>query len=1159
MANILYSVFASNSVPSAFEQYFLTRMTDLGHTVTPIYSSSGTWNQSYAESFDMVVFSPQCGATAAVNWITYTKNLLALKSFRSKDLGMCSSGTIGSGEDSTTITDDTHPIATGFANGSVQLFTTSQNLQYLSGTLAGGLTTISTNGAGVGIGAIDPDGALTPSGTSAGRRVHFPSSDVASGVTPTADHGTLFDQAFNYALFGAVANQPGQFGNPGYLNVPASIPQGSGVLVFQPNLTQNPLPAGAYSITNGGEAGLSADANSGDLSVDSDTLATGVKSVEVTLTNSEGSTVTTVNFELVAAVVPAYDHENAMALLNFENAALLGNDVSGFGRHATSITDITQATVAGLDKMAVFNGSTSVINMSNLIASYATNTSHAKLIRVVPNSLTGAQVIYSVGNSGGASSVNNLTLWRNGSDLRFHVRVASEVIAATISGFFISTTDVHEVAFTTGPAGWGVWGYDGTTKSFEGGGGGGTTVGGDTSSLAAINSNAAIDYWTFGEWPFSALPFDGAIKDAYMVDGEINDKTFDMAAGLTLPGGERSLLNVLEFIWGQSNAEGNSLIDAGIDDIAIPKTYQFRNDTQVFDVAENPLASVTPIAGSMGKWKGLARGVIPKLPYGATFTVMNVANGNTDLDVDWEPVAGPDFANAVTRATSLTAEAGVFLQHVVTHAQIGENNADKGSSAANVTTWYQDVIDAFDTQISWFDKTAHPIVTTSIAGPADNTAARDVVNTGLSTWAANAANYYYNDCLPYAVLFDNYHLNSASQRRAGKEILDRMGVPFDLTVLLTTATGTKTGQYTVTASFAANIPTLTTGDVTCTNGTVSNVTGSGNVWTITIEPDSGSGNNTIDIASAAVVDEYNQDNTASNTLVVPYNVVAGPPAPPVGYAQIIMADDEANLPSNSVLKGATYLKAGDAVNYEQDIGAPNPQLLVLDTFGVPTDFISPGSYVSNFEAYDSANAWASYGADTMNINIGDNVPDAAAIADKTDQSPNTLVYSDVTFFAGMDAGVTVFEAYNLVNCTVEYSNDGTNWQTTDIIYTSGQTRFRFAVTSSATPLGTVNASATINSVGFTFNVVTEAAAAGTVTVTAIKQPSGALYPNQLFNVLVLNNADRSVLFDGTATTDAVTADLEVSDAAIGIGTDCMVIYWQGAPTYALVKPSVISV
>jgi hypothetical protein len=1091
MANIVYSVFASNSSRSAVEQHIMDIMTGLGHTVTPLYSSSGTWDQAFAESFDMVVFSPQCGATAAVNWITYSKHLLAMKSFRSKDLGMCSSGTIGTNEDSTTITDDTHPIATGYSNGAVQLFTTPQSLQYLSGTLAGGLTTISTNGAGTGIGAIEPNGALTPSGTSVGRRVHFPSVDVATGITFTADHDALFTQAFNYALTGAVANQPGQFDNPGF-NVPATVPQGSGVLSYAPQLTQNPLPAGTYAITSGAEAGFSVDPNSGFFDIDSNTAASGVKSIEVTLTNTEGATVTTINFEIVAAVIPEFDHNNAMSFLNFENAALLGNDVSGFSRNATSVTDLTQATVAGLDKMAVFNGSTSVINMSNLIASYATNTGHGKLIRHVPNSLSGAEVIYSVGNSGGTNVTDNLTLWRNGGDLKFHVRVASEVIAGTISSFFTSTSTVYDCAFTTGPAGWGLWGYDGTTKSFTGGGGGGTTVGGNTSSLAAINANTAIDYWTYGSWPFSALPLSGAIKDAYMVDGEINDATFDMAVGLTLPSGRRSLLNVVDFIWGQSNAEGNSLIDVGIDDVPID-SFQFRNDTQVFDVAENPLASVTPIPGSMGKWKGLARANVPVLPYGATYTVLNVANGNTDLDVDWDPTTGPDYANAVTRANSLGTNAGVFLQHVITQGQIGENNADKGSSAVNVETWYDAIIDGFDTDISWFDKTAHPIIANGILGPLDNTPARDVVNTGLSNWAANAANYHFIECASWATAIDNYHLDSESQRRLGAENQDILGFNVVVSTLLTTPAGTKTGQYTVTATFGQSIKALTTGDVSCTNGTVSNVTGSGTGWTITIDPNAGSGNNTIDILANTVVDQYNIDNTASNTLVVPYNVVVGPPSPPVGWLQIIAADDEANLPADSYLKGKLYVNQGDAINYDQDIGAP--ESLVLNTSGQVTSFISAGNYNGDINGYDSNNAWADYGADTVNLIIGNNVPNSAVIADATDQVAGATVYSAVTFITGtLDAGVTIFAATNPTNCTVEYSNDGVSWQTTDIAYQAGNTRFRFVVTASLTPGATVNATASINTTAFTFDVITAAAGAAISDTISSTNPNDTITP-----------------------------------------------------------------
>ena len=66
---------------------------------------------------------------------------------------------------------------------------------------------------------------------------------------------------------------------------------------------------------------------------------------------------------------------------------------------------------------------------------------------------------------------------------------------------------------------------------------------------------------------------------------------------------------------------------------------------------------------------------------------------------------------------------------------IGENNADKGSTAVQVTGYIAAIIAAIETDDTGFSNTT-PSLLRRIPGPADNTSARDNVNTGTMAVAA---------------------------------------------------------------------------------------------------------------------------------------------------------------------------------------------------------------------------------------------------------------------------------------------------------------------------------------------------------------------------------------------------------------------------------------
>jgi len=75
-------------------------------------------------------------------------------------------------------------------------------------SMALGADIISTGGGGDQIAVVEQGATMRNGLPAPSRRVHFPSAEDAVFADSTADNNTLFANAFNYAMFGAVANQP---------------------------------------------------------------------------------------------------------------------------------------------------------------------------------------------------------------------------------------------------------------------------------------------------------------------------------------------------------------------------------------------------------------------------------------------------------------------------------------------------------------------------------------------------------------------------------------------------------------------------------------------------------------------------------------------------------------------------------------------------------------------------------------------------------------------------------------------------------------------------------------------------------------------------------------------------------------------------------------
>ena len=87
------------------------------------------------------------------------------------------------------------------------------------------------------------------------------------------------------------------------------------------------------------------------------------------------------------------------------------------------------------------------------------------------------------------------------------------------------------------------------------------------------------------------------------------------------------------------------------------------------------------------------------------------------------------------------------------------------------------------------------------------------------------------------------------------------------TVTLTTATATVTAPFTVTATFSEAVTGLLVGEITATSGTVTGLTGSGSVYSFTVNPILGQTVN-VSIAANVAQDTAANGNLISNTLSV---------------------------------------------------------------------------------------------------------------------------------------------------------------------------------------------------------------------------------------------------------------------------------------------------
>ncbi|MFK7935646.1 MAG: PA14 domain-containing protein [Saprospiraceae bacterium] len=102
------------------------------------------------------------------------------------------------------------------------------------------------------------------------------------------------------------------------------------------------------------------------------------------------------------------------------------------------------------------------------------------------------------------------------------------------------------------------------------------------------------------------------------------------------------------------------------------------------------------------------------------------------------------------------------------------------------------------------------------------------------------------------------------------------------TVQLSTNNTSVTGAFTVNATFSENVSGFALNDIAVTNGSTTNLAGSGSNYTFRVTP-TATGNVTVRINANRVQDAAGNQNTASNTLNVSYSTGGGGGTLPTGY------------------------------------------------------------------------------------------------------------------------------------------------------------------------------------------------------------------------------------------------------------------------------------
>ena len=260
------------------------------------------------------------------------------------------------------------------------------------------------------------------------------------------------------------------------------------------------------------------------------------------------------------------------------------------------------------------------------------------------------------------------------------------------------------------------------------------------------------------------------------------------------------------------------------------------------------------------------------------------------------------FANSAaygsTTSASQTSGDGTYYLHVQ-----AKDAADNASAVVSVSA----VLDNTDPTVTLTRPGAvqvggdgRPYFTLDIAFSEDVTGLADsdvsVINgsfSGLRAVANSARNYKgrvtfnANQNSVSVSLPANAAQDGASNGNAASSSLTATWTPPADTTAPTvqvarSGSGSVTGAFDVTITFSENVTGFALGDITVSNGTASDLTGSGSSYGATITPNSGETSVTVSVAAGVATDGASNANTASNSLAV---TITNPSAATVSFSQ----------------------------------------------------------------------------------------------------------------------------------------------------------------------------------------------------------------------------------------------------------------------------------
>lgn len=206
------------------------------------------------------------------------------------------------------------------------------------------------------------------------------------------------------------------------------------------------------------------------------------------------------------------------------------------------------------------------------------------------------------------------------------------------------------------------------------------------------------------------------------------------------------------------------------------------------------------------------------------------------------------------------------------------------------------------------------------------------------------------------------------------------------TVNLSTPSTTVNSAFQVTASFSESVTDVTLSDFTVSNGSLSNLTGTGSTYTFTVTP-SAVGQVTIFLPANKAYDADNQGNMASNTLVVQYSTIQNQS---IDLALDLTANHTTVALFSPVDFKLTLSNSGDVAAHNVTVSFKLPQ-----GFGLLSSFPTMGSYNSWTGVWTLDELAAGASAEvhlTANVNTSSPAPFftqvTAAQEQDIDSSPN---------------------------------------------------------------------------------------------------------------------------------------------------------------------------